>query len=98
MNKLYFGVALVSLLASAPAMAQAGPSLGSQPNLPTSPLRFGPGAVNSASTAQAQGSGIAGAGTSGPAGVDVGLAYNGNRINGFATPTPSSGQGVSFNN
>ena len=32
MKKLYFGVALVSLLASAPAMAQAGPPLGSFPN------------------------------------------------------------------
>ena len=32
MNKLYFGAALVSLLASAPALAQVGPPLGSFPN------------------------------------------------------------------
>jgi len=70
MRTLYFGAALVSLLASAPALAQAGPSLSSLPN-PNQVLNFGSGAggVNSASTAQAQGAGLGASATTGTGGT-----------------------------
>ena len=100
MNKLYFGAALVSLLASAPALAQAGPPLGSLPN-PNQVLNFGSGAggVNSASTAQAQGAGLGGSATTGTGGVDAALASGtGGRINALATPNLGAGSGISFGN
>jgi len=97
MRKLFFGAAFVSLLASAPALAQAVPSLGSRPN-PSQALTFGSGAVNTDSTAQAQGHAAAIGVTAGGGGLDGAFAFGGSRVNVLATTPLSPGSGISFNN
>jgi len=83
MNKLYFGVALVSLLASAPAMAQSAQSLG---------VGAGVVAGRASSTSQTLGNGVAGSATSQQAaGAGQGAAATGL---GSANPTVATGVGA----
>ena len=87
MNKLYFGVALVSLLASAPAMAQSAQSLG---------VGAGVVAGRATSTSQTVGNGVAGSATSQQAtGVGAGAAATGLKT---ANPTSAAGAGFAQQN
>jgi hypothetical protein len=87
MNKLYFGVALVSLLASAPAMAQSAQSLG---------VGAGVVAGRATSTSVVLGNGVAGSATSQQAlGAGEGAAATGL---GSANPTTAVGVGAAQQN
>ena len=87
MNKLYFGVALVSLLASAPAMAQSAQSLG---------VGAGVVAGTAKSTSATLGNGVAGSATSQRAtGAGAGAAATGL---GTANPTSAIGVGAAQQN
>ena len=81
MKKLYFGVALVSLLASAPALAQSAQSLG---------VGAGVVAGTAKSTSAVLGNGVAGSATSQQAlGAGAGAAATG-----LGTANPTSALGV----
>ena len=87
MKKLYFGVALVSLLASAPAMAQSAQSLG---------VGAGVVAGRADSASAVRGNGVAGSATSQQAlGAGAGAAATGLNT---ANPTSAIGVGAAQQN